>query len=178
MLKNTHLGLSSAVSQLEKVKRKMNKIMNINKQLKSKDKDDGFKAEEAKTRLNENYILIAKLSSENLRLLGEYSKLETSMEDLEKSSADKELRLQSEICALKGKLLDKEKEVERLQLKIVEFDRKSAEMGKKFEQLQEKLSCLNKMSPDTSASSFDFYPQTMASSQQTSAGSYGSEGFR
>ena len=118
MLRNTHLGLSSAVSQLEKVKRKMNKIVNINKQLKSKDKDDGFKAEEAKTRLNENYILIAKLSSENLRLLGEYSKLETSMENLEKSSADNELRLQSEICALKGKLLDKEKEVERLQSQV------------------------------------------------------------
>ena len=172
LLKNTHLGLSSAVKLLEKVKRKMNKIVNVNKQLKSKDKDDGFKAEEAKTRLNENYILIAKLSSENLRLLGEYSKLETSIEDLEKSYGDKELRLQSEICALKGKLLEKEKEVERLQLKIVEFDRKSAEMGKKFEQLQEKLSCLNKMSPDTSASSFDFYSPTSALT------SYGSEGFR
>ena len=40
------------------------------------EKDVLAKEEDAKSRLNENYILIAKLSSENLRLLGEFSKLE------------------------------------------------------------------------------------------------------
>ena len=94
MLKSTHLGLSSAVGELEKLKRKFTKIANKNKQLVMKDRDDVVKAEEAKTRLNENYILIAKLSSENLRLLGEYSKIESSAEELKKISTDLELRLQ------------------------------------------------------------------------------------
>ena len=100
--------------------------------------------------------MIAKLSSENLRLLGEYSKLESSLEELKKSSVDIELRLQDEICALNGKLIEKEREVEKLQLKVNDFERKAAEMSSRLENLQERIS-QNKMSPDTS-SSFDYYP--------------------
>jgi len=155
-IKRTHLGLSSVVSELEIVKRKFTRLLNKHKQLASKDKDDVIKSEETKTRLNENYILIAKLSSENLRLLGEYSKLESSLEELKKSSVDIELRLQDEICALNGKLIEKEREVEKLQLKVNDFERKAAEMSSRLENLQERIS-QNKMSPDTS-SSFDYYP--------------------
>ena len=77
-----------------------------------KEKEALVSGEEAKSRLNENYILIAKLSGENLRLLGEYSKLETMLEELKKSSAAMELRLEDQICSLNGKLFDKEKELE------------------------------------------------------------------
>ena len=136
MLKSTHLGLSSAVGELEKLKRKFTKIANKNKQLVMKDRDDVVKAEEAKTRLNENYILIAKLSSENLRLLGEYSKLESSAEELKKISTDLELRLQEEISAANTRLQEKEQEAERLQHKMAEVERRSGEMTARVEQLQ------------------------------------------
>ena len=131
MIKNTHLGLSSAVTKLEKLRKKIAEVLNQNKEFKMKEDDDNLKAEEAKTRLNENYILIAKLSSENLRLLGEHSKLETSLEELKKVSSETELKLNDEASALSGKLFEKEKEIERLQFKILEFERKAADMGKK-----------------------------------------------
>ena len=132
MIKNTHLGLSSAVTKLEKLRKKIAEVFNQNRELKSKEDEDNLKAEEAKTRLNENYILIAKLSSENLRLLGEHSKLETSLEELKKVSSETELKLHDEVSALSGKLFEKEKEIERLQFKILEFERKAADMAKKI----------------------------------------------
>ena len=157
-----------------KVKTKINKVVNTNKQLQSRDKDDCFRAEEAKARLNENYILIAKLSSENLRLLGEVSKLETAFEDLKVTSHYTETRLQEEQCAFNMKIIGKDKEIEKLQLKICEFERQISDLNQKVEHFQDKLSA-SKMSPDTSASSFDFYPTS--SGQHTSTGSY-REGFR
>lgn len=163
LLKNTHLGLNSALHGVESLKSKFVKILNKNKQLVKKDKADITKAEENKTRLNENYILIAKLSSENLRLLGEYSKLETSLEDLKRSSTDLELRLQDEIVAANSRLFDKEREVEKLHLKIGEFERSSLDMSRRLEDMQQRGS--SKMSPDTS-SSFDFFPAATSSINQ------------
>lgn len=148
---------------MESLKSKIVKILNKNKQLVKKDKADITKAEENKTRLNENYILIAKLSSENLRLLGEYSKLETSLEDLKRSSTDLELRLQDEITTANTRMCDKERQVERLQLKIGEFERSSLDMSRRLEDLQQRGS--SKMSPDTS-SSFDFFPAATSSINQ------------
>jgi len=174
LIKNTHLGLSSAVSKLEKLRKKIAEVLNQNKELKMKDNEDNLKAEEAKTRLNENYILIAKLSSENLRLLGEHSKLESSLDDLKKASSETELKLHEEVSALNGKLFEKEKEIERLQMKILEFERKAVDMGKKIELLQERQN-VSKMSPDTS-SSFDYFP-AVGSSHPTS-GSSQFDGFR
>ena len=163
LLKTTHLGLSSAVHSLEKVKRKVEKIEIRNKQRKLRDSQETAKTEETKARLNENYILIAKLSSENLRLLGEYSRLESTLEDYKKSSLEVELRLQDELCALTARLHDKEKELEKMTLKVVDCERKSLELTEKLERLQER-SQQNKMSPDTSwtSSSFDFFPSSGA----------------
>ena len=163
LLKNTHLGLNSALHEVESLKSKIVKILNKNKQLVKKDKADITKAEENKTRLNENYILIAKLSSENLRLLGEYSKLETAIEDLKKSSTELELRLQDEIVTANSRLFEKEKEVERVQLKMAEFEKNSMELGGRLEDLQQRGK--SKMSPDTS-SSFDFFPAATSSINQ------------
>ena len=175
LLKNTHSGLTSALTKLVKVKTKINKIVSTNKQLQSRDKDDCFRAEEAKARLNENYILIAKLSSENLRLLGEVSKLETAFEDMKVTSHYTETRLQEEQCAFNMKIIGKDKEIEKLQLKICEFERQISDLNQKVEHFQDKLSA-SKMSPDTSASSFDFYPTS--SGHHTSTGSYREHGFR
>ena len=133
------------MSKLEKLRKKIAEVLNQNKELKMKDNEDNLKAEEAKTRLNENYILIAKLSSENLRLLGEHSKLESSLDDLKKASSETELKLHEEVSALNGKLFEKEKEIERLQMKILEFERKAVDMGKKIELLQERQN-VSKMS--------------------------------
>ena len=157
------MGLNSALHEVESLKSKFVKILNKNKQLVKKDKADITKAEENKTRLNENYILIAKLSSENLRLLGEYSKLETSLEDLKRSSTDLELRLQDEIVTANSRLFNKEREVENLQLKIGEFERSSLDMSRRLEEMQHRGS--SKMSPDTS-SSFDFFPAATSSINQ------------
>ena len=107
--------------KLEKVRRKLEKIEIKNKQRRAREKEDNSKAEETKARLNENYILIAKLSSENLRLLGEHSKLESTLEEYQKSSLEAELKLQDELCALAAKLYEKEKELEKMTLKKV-FD--------------------------------------------------------
>ena len=157
------MGLNSALHEVESLKSKFVKILNKNKQLVKKDKADITKAEENKTRLNENYILIAKLSSENLRLLGEYSKLENSLEDLKRSSTDLELRLQDEIATANSRLFDKEREVEKLQLKIGEFERSSLDKSRRLEELQQRGN--SKMSPDTS-SSFDFFPAATSSINQ------------
>ena len=162
------------MSKLEKLRKKIAEVLNQNKELKMKDNEDNLKAEEAKTRLNENYILIAKLSSENLRLLGEHSKLESSLDDLKKASSETESKLHEEVSALNGKLFEKEKEIERLQMKILEFERKAVDMGKKIELLQERQN-VSKMSPDTS-SSFDYFP-AVGSSHPTS-GSSQFDGFR
>ena len=107
--------------------------------------------------------MIAKLSSENLRLLGEYSKLETSIEDLKKSSTELELRLQDEIVTANSRLFEKEKEVERVQLKMAEFEKNSMELSGRLEDLQQRGK--SKMSPDTS-SSFDFFPAATSSINQ------------
>eukprot|EP00092_Neocalanus_flemingeri_P013649 GFUD01014722.1.p1 GENE.GFUD01014722.1~~GFUD01014722.1.p1 ORF type:complete len:828 (+),score=212.12 GFUD01014722.1:267-2486(+) len=165
-LKSTHLGLSTAVTELEKVKSKFGKILVKNEMLKVNEKGAKTKEEEAKSRLNENYILIAKLSSENLRLLGEYSKLENTIEEVKKSSLAMELRLEDQICSLNEKLFDKEKELERLQVQITEFESKSLDLKEKVEQLQN--SGRQKCSPDTS-SSFDFFPTSGLSPISTSA---------
>ena len=163
LLKTTHLGLSSAVHSLEKVKRKIEKIEIKNKQRKLKDNQENAKTEETKARLNENYILIAKLSSENLRLLGEHSKLESTLEEYKKSSLEVELRLQDELCSLTARLHERERELEKMTLKVVDCERKSLELSEKLERLQER-SQQNKMSPDTSwtSSSFDFFPPSAA----------------
>ena len=163
MLKTTHTGLSSAVFRLEKVRRKLEKIEIKTKQKRAKESQDNARAEENKARLNENYILIAKLSSENLRLLGEYSKLETSLEEYKKSSLEAELMLQDDICALTAKLHEKEKELEKMALKVVDCERKSLELTDKLEKLQDRCH-LNKMSPDTS-SSFDFFSSSGANAE-------------
>jgi len=165
-LKSAHSGLSTAVSGLEKVRCKIGEIFDKNEVLKVSEKDALSNEEEAKSRLNENYILIAKLSSENLRLLGEYSKLESTIEELKKSSLAMELRLEDEICSLNGKLFDKEKELEKLQVKINEFESKSLDLKEKVEHLQN--SSRQKCSPDTS-SSFDFFPTSGLSPISTSA---------
>ena len=165
-MKSAHLGLSTAVTELEKVKCKFGKILMKNELLRVNEKEALIKEEEAKSRLNENYILIAKLSSENLRLLGEYSKLENTIEELKKSGLAMELRLEDEICSLNGKLFDKEKELEKLQVKINEFESKSLDLKEKVEHLQN--SSRQKCSPDTS-SSFDFFPTSGLSPISTSA---------
>ena len=134
--------------------------------MKLNEKEALDKEEEAKARLNENYILIAKLSSENLRLPGEYSKLENTIEELKKSSLAVELRLEDEICALNGKLMEKEKELEKLGFKINVFESKSLDLKEKVENLQN--SSRHKCSPETS-SSFDFFPTTGLSPMSTSA---------
>ena len=159
-MKTSHTGLSSAVLKLEKVRRKLEKLEMKSKQRRVKESEENAKAEETKARLNENYILIAKLSSENLRLLGEHSKLESTLEEYQKSSLEAELRLQDELCALAAKLHDKEKELEKMTLKVVECERKSLELTERLEKLQDR-SHQNKMSPDTS-SSFDFFPSSGA----------------
>jgi len=165
-LKSAHLGLSSAVTELEKVKCKFGKVFMKNELLKVSEKEAITKEEEAKSRLNENYVLIAKLSSENLRLLGEYSKLEGTIEELKKSSLAFELKLEDEICSLNGKLFYKENELEQLQVKINEFESKSLDLKEKVEHLQN--NSRQKCSPDTS-SSFDFFPTSGLSPVSTSA---------
>ena len=151
---------------LGKVRHKIGQISEENEALKVKEKEALVSGEEAKSRLNENYILIAKLSGENLRLLGEYSKLETMLEELKKSSAAMELRLEDKICSLNGKLFDKEKELEKLRDKIKEFENRSLHLKEKVEDLQNKS--LEKCSPDTS-SSFDFFPVSSLSPVSSSA---------
>jgi len=165
-LKSVHSGVSSAVIGLGKVRLKIGQIWGENEALKMREKEALVNEEEAKSRLNENYILIAKLSSENLRLLGEYSKLETMVEELKKSSLAMELRLEDEICSLNGKLFDKEKELEKLQEKINEFENRSLDLKEKVEHLQN--NSRQKCSPDTS-SSFDFFPTSGLSPLSTSA---------
>jgi len=165
-LKSAHSGLSSAVIGLGKVRHKIGQIYEENEALKVKEKEALVSGEEAKSRLNENYILIAKLSGENLRLLGEYSKLETMLEELKKSSAAMELRLEDQICSLNRKLFDKEKELEKLRDKIKEFENRSLHLKEKVEDLQNKS--LEKCSPDTS-SSFDFFPVSAISPVSSSA---------
>ena len=151
---------------LGKVRLKFGQIWGENEALKIREKEALVNEEEAKSRLNENYILIAKLSSENLRLLGEYSKLENTVEELKKSSLAMELRLEDQICSLNGKLVDKEKELEKLQEKIKEFENRSLDLKEKVEHLQN--NSRQKCSPDTS-SSFDFFPTSGLSPLSTSA---------
>jgi hypothetical protein len=160
------LGLSTAVSGLERVKSKFGEMLLKNEVLKVNEKEALSNKEEAKSRLNENYILIAKLSSENLRLLGEYSKLENTIDEMKKSSLAVELRLEDQICSLNGKLFDKEKELDQLQVKINEFETKSLDLKEKVELLQN--TNRQKCSPDTS-SSFDFFPTSGLSPLSTSA---------
>ena len=160
------MGLTSTLVNMEKVKRKIEKIGIKNKQRRLRDKQDNAKTEETKARLNENYILIAKLSSENLRLLGEYSKLESTLEEYKKSSLGAELKLQDELCALTARLHEKERELEKMTLKVVDCERKSLELSSRLERLQER-SQQSKMSPDTSwtSSSFDFFPPSGATAE-------------
>ena len=160
------MGLSTAVSGLERVKSKFGEMLLKNEVLKVNEKEALSNEEEAKSRLNENYILIAKLSSENLRLLGEYSKLENTIDEMKKSSLAVELRLEDQICSLNGKLFDKEKELDQLQVKINEFETKSLDLQEKVEHLQN--TNRQKCSPDTS-SSFDFFPRSGLSPLSTSA---------
>ena len=139
--------------------------------MKENEKEAANKEEEAKARLNENYVLIAKLSSENLRLLGEYSKLENTVEELKKSSLATELKLQDEICSQNSKLQEKEKELEKLQIKINDFESKSLDLKEKVEHLQN--NSRQKCSPDTS-SSFDFFSTSGLSPTISTSGTFDS----
>ena len=72
ILKKSSIGLKSAVEGLKTVRRKFCKLHTKLDNLKF-ELDSSIRIEtEAKEKLNENYILIAKLSSENLRLLGTF----------------------------------------------------------------------------------------------------------
>ena len=86
MLSTVQFGLNIAVLEVEKITAKLEETLQKIQAMEENEKDVLAKEEDAKSRLNENYILIAKLSSENLRLLGEFSKLENTIEDLKESN--------------------------------------------------------------------------------------------
>jgi len=172
LLSTVQFGLNIAVLEVEKITAKLEETLQKIQAMEENEKDVLAKEEDAKSRLNENYILIAKLSSENLRLLGEFSKLENTIEDLKESNQSSKLKLQDEICLLNQNLISKENELERVQVKLKESESISMDLKDKIDQFQN-LS-RRKDSPDTS-SSFDFFPFSGASLVSTTASS---ESFR
>jgi len=172
LLSTVQFGLNIAVLEVEKITAKLEETLQKIQAMEENEKDVLAKEEDAKSRLNENYILIAKLSSENLRLLGEFSKLENTIEDLKESNQSSKLKFQDEICLLNQNLITKENELERVQVKLKESESISMDLKDKIDQFQN--SSRRKDSPDTS-SSFDFFPFSGASLVSTTASS---ESFR
>lgn len=183
-----HRGLATGLAGLEKA------VTGLGRRKRG---EEGARAaeQEARSKLSENYELIAKvrirhpinishdflqLSSENMRLLEEQSRLEKRVEECERKGEEVELRLEDELCSVRSRLAAKEEvdspssfvQCYQQNVKMESFAFFHSffqELAEAREQLEEGESRRLKQSPDTS-SSFDFLP--LSSSLQSTADSH------
>jgi len=182
-LQDVHQGLVHVNYRVRSRKRKLSRQSNMSDMLSEREKElskkrkeeEGMRKEleEIKEKLNNNYVLVAQLSSENLRILGENGRLEKRLEELGREKSEMMLKLEDEILRLNSSLADKEIEVESMRMKVDELE----EARRELRTLEDTVSHLKaeienqegdyrrhqhhlgmeKSSPETS-SSFDFFP--------------------
>ena len=174
-----------AAEKIQKSEAMEVQIGKMEKQLKSKEEENGA----MQSKLNENYVLVAQLSSENLRVMGEKNRLESQIEELGREKEEVRAQLEEELFTTKAKLKElanKDPEMEDIKEKYKRLEEASQDLETTISILQqqscqdtissrlevhmEELDLCDKSSPDTS-SSFDFHPSPSTSLMSSSLNS-------